>query len=135
MEPFVILSLVIIILAFLAGKLFPFQGVIKKITCVAREEASQKMRMRTYYAADLCGVYTCVSYEPCWLPIYPKGGTLRMVVLKSDQDVYKHLKISCEETVAPGQKVHVRLRNPENTHNQPTEGYGDILEIVPLQAT
>ena len=132
MESYVVI--ILIALAFFVGKFFPAQGVIKKITDEARECAFREARMRMHRAAELCGTYTCVSTNTRRLPLYPKGAmALHSVVLSNENGGF--LKISCDREVAPAQKVSVQLRNPTDEPAHYSEGFGDLLEVIPIQAS
>lgn len=132
MEPYIIV--VLVVAAFFAGRFFPTQNLFKKITEVARENAFHEARVRMYRAVELCGMYTCVSAKTRWLPIYPNGAEALQSVLLSNEKG-ESFKISCNKEVVPMQKTSVQLRNPADTPAFYNEGFGDLLEVVPIQAS
>lgn len=132
MESYIVIILVA--LAFFVGKFFPAQRAIKKITNEARRNAFHEVRARIHRASELCGTYTCLSIDTRRLPLYPNGVTaLHSVVLSNENGGF--LKISCDREVAPAQKVSVQLRNPTDTPPYHSEGFGDLLEVIPIQAS
>lgn len=134
MEPYLII--VLVVAAFLAGRFFPTQDFTKKITDVARENAFRETKVRMHRAAELCGTYTCLSSRYRRIQTYPRAVSLQIVVLESESGTY--LKISCDEQeklLTQGQKVRVRLRNPGDPPVRYSEGYGDLLEVVPVEAS